>query len=238
LSRALKTSDTRLALQKLNGLTIGKVLDAREKWFDVKRELDSKRKWVKELEEEIQKPKEMKSELNKKDIKALMKSVREDVDRLELKLSKTVYLPMLAELRRQNEEELLDILQLLIIEVVKFYHTSEKMSDPQIFETSFLIANTFAGLTLEDVALCFHKAKAGDFGTVYNRIDGPVILDWLHKYQDKMQAVGMERELQRHLQSKGSTWKHGADYRINAINATTFEPSPTTKAAKPLKDLL
>ena len=210
MSRALRTSDTKLALQKLNGLTIARILDAREAWFDVARELHSKKKLADEI---AALPKQEKKMWDKK----LIKAVQEDVTRLQAQLAKTVYLPMLCELRRQNEEELLDTLQIMIIDVVKFYHTTEKMSEPQIFETAFLVMNTFGGLTLEDVALALHKAKAGEYGTVYNRIDGPVILDWLHKYQDKMQATGMERELQRHVQSKGSVYKDGATYRVNGI---------------------
>lgn len=234
LSRALRTSDTKLALQKLNGLTINKILDAREVWHDVARELHSKLKWHAELtsgEEIVVAGKK----ITKKDLKEITKAVQGDIDKLQVKLSKTVYLPMLCELRRQNEDELIDLITLLIIDVVKFYHTTEKMSEAQIFETAFLVINTFPGLTLEDVALAVHKAKSGEYGTIYNRVDGQVILNWLHKYQDRMQATGMERELQRHVQGKGSTWKNDSGYRISAIQEQKDVP---TTPVKPIGDIL
>lgn len=234
MSHALRTSDTKLALQKLNGLTINKILDAREVWHDVARELHSKSKWRKELESGEEIVIDGKKIL-KKDLKELIKAVQADVDRLVVKLSKTVYLPMLSELRRQNEEELIDLIQLIILDLIKFYHTSEKMSEAQIFETAFLIVNNFPGLTLEDVALAVHKAKSGEYGQIYNRVDGQVILNWLHKYKDKMQAAGMERELQRHVQGKGSTWKNDSGYRISAIQEQKDVP---TKPVKPIGDIL
>lgn len=207
LSLALKRNDNKLALQKLSVISMSKILDAREQWFNVQQDLISKKRQLDELE----------NDKKRKGRKELIKHFTEDVEKLETKLSKTMYLPMLIELSRHNEEELLDTLQLMVLDVVKYYHTTEKMTEPQIYETAFRIVDAFKGLTLEDVALCFHQAKSGLYGGVYNRIDGAVLLDWLHKYQDKMQAAGIQREMSRHLQGKGSTYKNGGEYRISDI---------------------
>jgi hypothetical protein len=207
LRLALSQDDKVTALKKVSGLTVGKIIEARETWFSIEQDLKSRREMLKEVEKDKK----------RENRKALIKAFKADIEAIETKLSKTVYLPLLIELRRDNEAELTDTLQLMIIDVVKFYHTSEKMDQAQIYETAFRISDTFKGLTLEDVALCFYRAKAGEYGTVFNRIDGAVIMDWLHKYQDKMQAIGMEKQLQLHLQSKGSTYKDGGEYRVSDI---------------------
>lgn len=174
--------------------------------------------------------------MTKKDAKAHIKIVKEEIEQLEVKLSKTVYLPMIAELRRQNEEELIDTLQLLIIEVAEFYHTSERMTKNQVFETAYLILNQFAGLTIEDVALALHKAKGGEYGIVYNRIDGAVILDWLHKYKDRMQSIGMEREHRKHVQGKGNTYREVRDPLTGTV-LKQVEQEIDLKNTKPVKKL-
>lgn len=204
MSTALKTGDSKLALREVSKLSINRILDMREAWNDAAFELKSARNSLKFLEEnkDVQE--------RKKSIKQVTAYIRE----CESKLARLPKLPMLGMLQKENEEGLLDTLQLLVINVVKFHHTTEKMAPEEIFECAFRIANEFKGLTLEDVALCFYQAQNGAYGEVYNRIDGGVLMNWLHDYQDRLQSLGMERELQRHIQGKGETYRRGSDYRI------------------------
>lgn len=228
----MKANNKVLALQKLSGLTIRKVIQTREHWFDVSSELNSKRNWLNDLEnpkEEDPIMKEGGKPATKKEIASMIKSVKQEVEKLELKLSKTVYLPMIIELRKENEQSLLATLQLMVINVIEFYHTTEVMNADQIHETAFLIMSNFPGLTLEDIALAFHMIKSGELGGIYNRVDGPFFLEKLHKYQDRMQSVGMELQLQRHVQGKGSTWKSDAGYRISSIQEEKFLPTTPVK---------
>jgi hypothetical protein len=242
LSKALKQNDSKLALSKLSGLTITKILDVREEFNDVEFDYSQAKRELFFLEEtEPSKKNTWKDvKLEPAEKEKLITALKERISNLEIELSKTAYLPMLIELRRENEEELLDTLQLMILEIVKFHKTTELMTPAQIFETAFMVMDTFKGLTLEDVALCFYQAKRGQFGEIYNRIDGAVILNWLHGYQDRMRAVGMERELQRHLQSKGTMYKEGGQYRVSDLKAKGIDinPSLNLRPVKKLGDLL
>lgn len=70
--------------------------------------------------------------------------------------------------------------------------TTEKMDAADIFE----LANTLMDHThdrIEDFILCLKMAKRGDFGKIYNRVDGMVILDFWKQYMD-LKAVTMESQ--------------------------------------------
>lgn len=239
---ALKLNDSKLALQKLSGLTITKILETRDIWFDIEFERNQAVREVSWLEEAIPSEKNpwKDSPMTPEQKSNVIAAFIEKIDRLTVELSQTVYLPMLLELRRENEEELTDTLQLMVIDVVKWHKTSEVMTTEQIFQTAWMIMDTFRGLTLEDIALCFYQAKNAKFGEVYNRVDGSVIINWLHAYKDKMQAIGMEQELTKHLQSKGTMYKEGGQYRISEMKAKgiDFNPSLNLTPIKKLQDLM
>jgi hypothetical protein len=203
-------------MASLSTLSIGKIMETREKWFDIQRELESKSKFLTEIQ--ASKRRAFKGPNNTWVTRAsLIEVVSKDVDRLTEKLSKTVYLPMLGELMKTEEEDILKTLQLMIIELIKYFHTTEKMKEGQIYEAAFFIANQYAGLTLEDVALAFYQAKGGEFGTVFNRVDGPVVMDWLKKYQVKVRKLGSDTEAKRHINGKGSTYKDKEGYRVKDL---------------------
>lgn len=135
---------------------------------------------------------------------------------LKQQLATIPVVPTLFEAANENEERLTDTLQLMIINLVEYYKTSEIMGKDMIYEIALRIVLTFGGLTLEDIALCFHQAKSGQIGNgkIYNRIDGGVIMEWLNHYQANVQFIGMERNRRLHNQGKTGIWKDGHEYRI------------------------
>lgn len=52
----------------------------------------------------------------------------------------------------------------------------------QISTTVDFIIEKFYYLKLEDLKLCFKKAMMGEYGKMYNHIDGQIILNWITKY--------------------------------------------------------
>lgn len=122
--------------------------------------------------------------------------------------------PTLFELRKENEDEMDRILCLQILALVDYHTTTEIMSKAMVQEVATRIAYQFGGLTLEDVALCFHQVKNGLMGKVYNRVDAAVIMSWLHKYLKDVQEIGQERNARLHNQSKTGIVKNGHEYRL------------------------
>lgn len=143
-----------------------------------------------------------------------MASIKAAAVELKKELEKIPVVPTLFELAKQNEESIMGTLQLMIINVVEYYKTSEIMKGAMVEEIALRAILTFGGLTLEDVALCFHRAKNGQLGQIYNRIDGGVIMEWLLAYQEEVQSIGMERNRRLHNQGKTGMWKEGHEYRI------------------------
>lgn len=143
-----------------------------------------------------------------------MITIKAKGEALSKELDKIPVVPTLFELAKQDEEKIMGTVQLMIINVVEYYKTSELMKSEMVEEVALRIIVTFGGLTLEDVALCFHRAKNGQLGQIYNRIDGGVIMEWLLGYQEEVQNIGMERNRRLHNQGKTGIWKEGHEYRI------------------------
>jgi len=126
--------------------------------------------------------------------------------------------PLLCELRLKDENEALRLLKLLVANVVLYHTTSEVMSPDMIDEVALRLLYQFGGLTLEDVALCFHQVKNGTRGKVYNRVDAAVIMIWLHDYQKDMQEIGMERNQRIANNDKTGVWKDSHPWRLVDLN--------------------
>jgi|GEM_PF-969466 len=45
-----------------------------------------------------------------------------------------------------------------------------------------LIVSEFPSLTLEEITICFAKAKKGHYRELYNRLDAAIIMGWLQQY--------------------------------------------------------
>ena len=59
----------------------------------------------------------------------------------------------------------------------------------QALETMRLIVERYRNFRIDDFKMVFKMAKLGDFGPVYNRMDGPTILDWFKKYNEKREET-------------------------------------------------
>lgn len=176
-----------------------------------------------------------KSQDDHKEQKKHIKAVETYIKSLNEQLSNTVRYPTLRALCDRDEEGTLYDIQLLIIDVVKFFNTSEVMSDDQIAEVATLITGAAGGLTLEDIGYCFHQAKTGHHGKVYNRVDGGVIMNWIMDYKEekrkKIAAIQQSRHAQSKVDSK-RTIEEQASYRAVQPRAIAdMMPKTERKAA-------
>lgn len=133
---------------------------------------------------------------------------------LVAQLAVTPQILTLYELRKDQEEPTLKKLKLLVTNLALYFHTTQVVSKSMIEEIATRILYRFAGLSIEDVALCFHKVQNGDYGDVFNRLDGGVVMKWLQKYEAELQRIGMERDRRLHNQDKTGITKNGHDYRL------------------------
>ena len=79
-------------------------------------------------------------------------------------------------------------------------------SEEQLQELVDLIMSGYPDIKLSDVKLIFKKAKLGEYGEIYNRLDGPTILRWFKKYYEirlehwqdyKEQSIQRQKDLEK-----------------------------------------
>jgi len=77
-----------------------------------------------------------------------------------------------------------------IVNLRDFINIGKKMSDSQTQETAMMILDEFYNVTIADINLIFKRAKLGQYGQIYDRLDGQVILSWFDKYfQERCKAA-------------------------------------------------
>lgn len=111
-------------------------------------------------------------------------------------------LPPLRALAEQDELSTIDELQLLIIWLLENLNISNTLSAEQIENIAVLILEEYGGMRLEDIALVMRSAIKGAYGTIYNRLDAAIILDWLNKHQLELQERRAQAQLNNHLRTK------------------------------------
>jgi hypothetical protein len=89
-------------------------------------------------------------------------------------------------------------LNVVVVDLVLFFNVGNQMSADQVKETVKMLIEDYWMLKPEDFKLCFSSAKKGLYGTVYNRIDGMIIMDWLNKYIDGRTAFASSGILDNH----------------------------------------
>ena len=90
----------------------------------------------------------------------------------------------IAVIRKTNRDELLGVIADLIIDVVTFHNVSRNMNPAQIAQVSNMIADTreYYFLNPTELKVCFDRGCAGNYGPVYDRLDGSVLFEWIRKY--------------------------------------------------------
>lgn len=95
------------------------------------------------------------------------------------------------------------MLNILVVDAVLFFNVGKSMDADQVKQTVQLILEEYYYFKPEDFKLCFKKAMKGHYGKVYDRIDGPVIFEWLNQHDfERTQIVeevrsGQNRELKK-----------------------------------------
>lgn len=121
---------------------------------------------------------------------------------LAARLAEISAYPTIHQLSMDNEDDLIADITLLIIDLNESFNIGKGLSVGQIEHLSITIVQRHQSLTLEDIALCFHRAKCGDYGTVYDRLDLNVINGWLNQYANERKELMQQDQQNRHLGSK------------------------------------
>ncbi len=98
--------------------------------------------------------------------------------------------PALSELKKnKGEQTALGVLVALMDECQQYFNLQQPMNAQQLMLTAELIMEEYYYLRIEELRVCFRMAMKGEFGPVYNRIDGQVFFEWIVKYMPKRQLI-------------------------------------------------
>jgi hypothetical protein len=99
-------------------------------------------------------------------------------------------MPSLAIIKRtKGEEASTRIVSEFIMAANDFFNVSVKMNPAQVAITSEMVIEKYYYLRVAEIKLCFRNAMFGEYGEIYNRIDGSVIFSWLQKYDASRTSI-------------------------------------------------
>jgi hypothetical protein len=98
--------------------------------------------------------------------------------------------PALSEIKKHKGEQVaLGVVVALMDECQQYFNLQQPMTPQQLMLTAELIMEEYYYLRVEEFRLCFRMAMKGEYGPVYNRIDGQIFFEWIRKYFSKRDAV-------------------------------------------------
>lgn len=97
--------------------------------------------------------------------------------------------PIKIQIRRYGKGSVATQLASMILEVASYFNIGKNINEDQAAETASLLIEKYPVETLEDFAICFKKAKTGEYGKVYDRLDGQIIFEWFASYLDEKYRI-------------------------------------------------
>lgn len=98
--------------------------------------------------------------------------------------------PALSEIKKhKGQQTALGVLVALMDECQQYFNLQQPMNAQQLMLTAELIMEEYYYLRVDELRICFRMAMKGEFGPVYNRIDGQIFFEWIIKYMPKRQMV-------------------------------------------------
>ena len=108
----------------------------------------------------------------------------------------------------------------------------------QVRETAKIILKHYWHLNPADFKLCFDFAKAGFYGTTYNRIDGDVICTWLNGYDVERGYAAFDLQQNKILDERKESEKVVGDLIADPrLKAKQKEAAEKKRASLPAREL-
>lgn len=89
-------------------------------------------------------------------------------------------------------------IEMWLINLRESVNIGKKMTDSQCRETAILILEDYPLIKIVDIHLIFRMVKTGQFGIIYDRLDGMIVLDWFKKYFEQRLAAGESESIREH----------------------------------------
>lgn len=130
--------------------------------------------------------------------------------------------PSLVAIARYGDEVVaLELLSSMISRTAKFFNVGGAMTAEQVDETACLVFDLYRTLTIDDCALCLKRAKAGQYGKVFDRLDGAVVLQWFATYlaerSEAMEQASIKAHYDRKEAERTAVWDKAAIAKLGEL---------------------
>lgn len=137
------------------------------------------------------------------DTHMLAKIERQGLD-LVATIEKIPQHPPLRVLQKQDEDLTVQSVGELICWLIENLNVSNSMTANQIETAAHMIIEQCGHLRIEDIAIVMREALQGRYGTLYNRLDVSMILEWLEKYSSDLQQQRHQKQMDKYMNNKES----------------------------------
>lgn len=192
VSLSLHSRHSAALARAVKGLTPDKITDAIQRRHDLEIDLESLDNSLAFFKEEYDGDKK----------EHYIQIVLDKMEAVEGEVYELSQIRSLAERRREDEEALADDLEWLLLDTVKYFDVPKSAILEYARGLAEDIMMDYPHFTIEDVAVCFQKAKDGVYGEIYNRLDGQIVKRWLREYSDNRTEVVERKNASRHMALK------------------------------------
>ena len=91
----------------------------------------------------------------------------------------------IAGMMKSYGKPIMKLLIALINRQAEFYNVRKEMTEAQAAMIAQTLVDEYGVENIEDVVLMFKMARAGNFGTIYGKLDGETIMGWMALYLDR-----------------------------------------------------
>jgi len=145
--------------------------------------------------------------------------------------------PALSELKKnKGEQTALGVLVALMDECQQYFNLQQPMNAQQLMLTAELIMEEYYYLRIEELRVCFRMAMKGEFGPVYNRIDGQVFFEWIVKYMPKRQLI--TDRMKQEQQSNNNIYEIFAHPQMNEALNDVVQKIEERKMQEPVQEII
>lgn len=191
LSVSLKSEEPGALIKHLQKLSPKRVIDVQHRKRDLQDQLTILDKKEKEYAN---------SELADKD--RILNGIAHERQQIQATLQELPAYYKLHTLKQQDEDTLIQDIMELLLWTDEQLSLNNKMSEKQVVNCAYMVAEEFTGMYLEDIGIALKQGISGHFGELY-RIDTNTVLNWLRKYRKEKADLIKEQNESRHASSKG-----------------------------------
>ena len=95
------------------------------------------------------------------------------------------------------------MLEILVVDFCNYLNIGKNMNgDQQIPQTCELILKEYYYFSVEEFKLFFENAKKAKFGSIYDRVDGNLIFQWLQVFSDQRDVISDKKAKSQSNQHK------------------------------------